>query len=211
MALPEKFVITIGRSFGSGGRDLGRTIAEKLGIEFYDSMLLVKAAERAGFNLAYTRENDEKPPHMLAGIIPFSMGYYPGGWFGHGSGGGGGDIYNAQCDFIHELAQNGPCVIVGRSADYILRDVPELVNIFVHAPEEHCLRRIMARGEADTVENARSLRDRKNKLRREFYNFYTDKEWGRADGYHLSVDSSAMPMDELADFVISFIRKRLER
>lgn len=205
MNLPKQYVITIGRTFGSGGRAVGRLIAEKLGIGFYDKKLLVKAAEKAGLNLEYTEQNDERMPHMLGGIIPFSMGYYPTGWFGAAPASGPDNIYKAQCDFIHELAATEPCVIVGRSADYILRDVPNVVNIFVHAPVEHCAARIVGRGDAANADDARALAERTNKLRANFYNFYTDKRWGAADTYHLCVDSSSMPLDKLVDFIIGFV------
>lgn len=210
MKMPPKYVITVGRSFGSGGRQLGRIIADKLGIEFYDKKLLVKAAEKSGLNHEYARENDERMPRMFGGIIPFSMGYYPSGWFGGSPASGPDSIYNAQCEFIHELANSEPCVIVGRSADYILRDMPNVVNIFVHAPAEVCARRILERGDAATEADAVALAERTNKLRANFYNFYTDKRWGCACSYDLCVDSSVMPLDALADFVIEFVRAKLQ-
>ncbi len=209
MNLPEKYVITIGRSFGSGGRAIGRIIAEKLGIGFYDKKLLVKAAEKSGLNHEYARENDERMPRMFSGIIPFSMGYYPSGWFGGTQASGPDSIYNAQCDFIHELAGSEPCVIVGRSADYILRDMPDVVNIFVHAPVADCARRVLERGEAADMAAAIAMTERTNKLRANFYNFYTDKRWGAAESYDMCVDSSTMPLDSLADFIIEFVRLKL--
>ena len=121
MNLPERYVITIGRTFGSGGRAVGRLVADALGIGFYDKKLLVKAAEKSGLNHQFVCENDERMPRMLGGIIPFSIGSYPSGWFGAAPSSGPDSIYKAQCDFIHELAASEPCVIVGRSADYILR------------------------------------------------------------------------------------------
>lgn len=209
MNLPDKYVITIGRSFGSGGRAVGRIIADRLGIEFYDKKLLTKVAEKSGLNSEYAQENDERMPHMLCGIIPISMGYYSGGWFGSAPASGPDHIYNAQCDFIHEIARAEPCVIVGRSADYILRDLPNVVNIFVHAPLENCARRILDRGDAKSITEAITMAERTNKLRANFYNFYTDKRWGRADSYDLCVDSSTMPLDTLADFIIDFVRIKL--
>ncbi len=208
--LPENYVITIGRSFGSGGRALGKLIADKLGIGFYDKKLLVKAAEKAGYNLEYLEKNDERAPQIMGGVIPFSMGFYPMSWLGD-NGCASDGIYKAQCDFIHELAGTEPCVIVGRSADYILRDVPNVVNIFVHAPKADCARRIVERMESTTEAQAMALAERTNKLRANFYNFYTDKRWGRADSYDLCLDSSLLPLDELADFVIDYVRRRLDK
>lgn len=207
--LPSKYVITIGRTFGSGGRALGRILAEKLGISFYDKQLLVKAAQKAGFDLGYFEENDERAPSIMGGIIPFSMGYYPMSWIGDYSAGSDG-IYKAQCDFIHEIAETEPCVIVGRSADYILRDLDNVVNIFVHAPIEACADRIVERLECKSREQAIALAERTNKLRANFYNFYTDKRWGAASSYDLCLDSSLLPLEDLADLIIEYLKKRLK-
>lgn len=208
--LPDKYVITIGRSFGSGGRALGRMIAERLGIAFYDKMLLVKAAEKAGYNIEYFEQGDERVPRIMGSIIPFSMGFYPMSWVGDSTGGNTDRVYKAQCDFIHDLANGEPCVIVGRSADYVLRDVDNVVNIFVHAPIDECAKRIVGRHDTGTLDEARALAERTNKLRANFYNFYTDKRWGHATSYDLCIDSSTMPLEKLADFIINYIHLRLE-
>ncbi len=209
--LPDKYVITIGRSFGSGGRALGRMIAERLGIAFYDKMLLVKAAEKAGYNIEYFEQGDERVPRIMGSIIPFSMGFYPMSWVGDSTGGNTDRVYKAQCDFIHDLANGEPCVIVGRSADYVLRDVDNVVNIFVHAPIDECAKRIVGRHDTETLDEARALAERTNKLRANFYNFYTDKRWGHATSYDLCIDSSTMPLDKLADFIINYIHLRLDK
>ena len=209
--LPDKYVITIGRTFGSGGRALGRTIADKLGIGFYDKQLLVKAAEKAGYNIEYIEKNDERAPSVMGSSIPFSFGFYPMSWIGNPGGGGSDSTYSAQCDLMHELAESEPCVIVGRSADYVLRDLPNVVNIFVHAPIEECVRRITSRGDVTRETDAKALAERTNKLRANFYNFYTDKRWGYAESYDLCVNSALMPIDALADYVIEFIKQRLDK
>ena len=200
--LPDKYVITIGRTFGSGGRALGRAIADKLGIGFYDKQLLVKAAEKAGYNIEYIEKNDERAPSVMGSSIPFSFGFYPMSWIGNPGGGGSDSTYSAQCDLMHELAESEPCVIVGRSADYVLRDLPNVVNIFVHAPIEECVRRITSRGDVTRETDAKALAERTNKLRANFYNFYTDKRWGYAESYDLCVNSALLPIVALADYVI---------
>lgn len=206
--LPQRYVITIGRTFGSGGRALGRIIAERLGIGFYDKLLLVKAAEKSGYDLHYFTSADERVPKVTGGIIPFSLGFYPMSWLGDAVG-GTDKVYAAQCDFIHDLAAGEPCVIVGRSADYVLRDLPNVVNIFVHAPIDDCARRIVDRGEAPSMQQARTLAEKTNKLRANFYNFYTDKRWGMPCSYDLCLDSSKLPLEDLADIVIAYVRMRL--
>ncbi len=208
--LPAKYVITIGRTFGSGGRALGRAIAEKLGIGFYDKQLLVEAARKAGYNLEYIEKNDERAPSVVGNAFPFAFGFYPMSWIGNPAV-SSESTYNAQCDLMHELAASEPCVIVGRSADYVLRDLPDVVNIFVHAPADECVRRIMDRGDVTRESDALAMAERINKLRANFYNFYTDKRWGHAASYDLCLNSAGIPIDELADFAISFIRRRLEK
>lgn len=209
--LPERYVITIGRTFGSGGRALGRAIADKLGIGFYDKQLLVRAAEKSGYNLEFFERNDERAPSMVSSAIPFSFGFYPMSWIGNTGAGGADSIYNAQCELMHELAAAEPCVIVGRSADYVLRDLPNVVNIFVHAPIDECVRRISSRGDAIREAEARAMAERTNKLRANFYNFYTDKRWGHAASYDLCLNSAGMDIDTLADFAIEFIKQRLDK
>ena len=208
--LPSKYVITIGRSFGSGGRALGRIIADRLGIAFYDKMLPIKAAEKAGYNIEYFEQADERAPKITSSIIPFSMGFYPMSWVGD-TAGSSDRVYKAQCDFMHELAQGDPCVIVGRSADYVLRDVDNVINIFIHAPLDECAKRIVSRNDSHTLEEARALAERTNKLRANFYNFYTDKRWGHATSYDLCLDSSLLPLEDLADIVINYVHRRFDK
>ncbi|MDE6332108.1 MAG: cytidylate kinase-like family protein [Muribaculaceae bacterium] len=208
--MPENYVITVGRSFGSGGHALAEALARYFGIAFYDKELLSSAAEKAGLSQDYFEQNDEREPRYLSGIFAFNMGFNPMHWYSGTSSISGDNIYKAQCDFIRETASKGPCVIVGRTADYVLRDMPNVVNIFVHAPCEECARRIMQRSkEPLTSQQAMTLAQKTNKLRANFYNFYSDKKWGRADSYHLCVDSSSMPFDELVEFVARFVRSRL--
>ena len=190
---------------------LGKIIADRLGINFYDKLLLVKAAEKAGYDLAFFEKADERVPKIMGGIIPFSMGFYPMSWIGDTSAGGTDAVYKAQCDFIHSLAASEPCVIVGRSADYVLRDVPNVVNIFLHAPIENCVDRIIGRMECTDRDQARALAMRTNKLRANFYNFYTDKRWGAAESYDLSFDSSKLPLEQIADIVIDYINRRMAK
>lgn len=207
------YVITIGRTFGSGGRELGRRIAEKLGIPFYDKLLLEKAAEKAGLKHEFMIHNDEKPPKFLGGASPFGLGFYTGGgvsaWFNDPAS-GADTIYKAQSDFIHDIASHGPCVIVGRTADYILRDMPNVINIFVHAPMEDCVERILKRSPELSTNQAKNLAQRTNRLRANFYEFYTDKKWGHPSSYHLTLDSSKLPIDSLADIVIHYLNEKIK-
>ncbi len=197
-------VITIGRQFGSGGRELGRMLAERLGYDFYDKELLFEAARQSGMNPELFKQSDERFPRFLGGIT-FAMGLNPYSLFSGPSTVGDDSVNRAIADCITALGKRGGCVIVGRTADYVLRDNPHCFNIFVHAPIEKRIERILQRGDAKNVADAKVLAERTNKLRANYYNFYTDKTWGDASTYHLSIDSSVAPMERLVDMIISVL------
>lgn len=208
--MENKYVITVGRTFGSGGRVLGRMLAERLGISFYDKRLLLEAAQESGMAPEYFERNDERMPRFISGVFSFAHGYNPMSWYSDPSSISSDSIYKAQCDYIRRVAERESCVIVGRTADYVLRDMPRVVNIFIHAPEDACVARIIERCDAIKPEDARALAGRTNKLRAAFYNFYTDKTWGDARSYDLTIDSSRLPMDRLVDYIIAYLRLRLD-
>lgn len=209
--LPELYTITIGRSFGAGGRAVGRLLADRLGIEYYDKELLVQAASRAGMDCGLFEKNDERAPGFLAGVMPMSMGYSPLAWYAGPGAAGSQAVYTAQSDFIRHLADTRPCVIVGRTADYVLRDRPHVLSVFLHAPEDECIRRILRRDDCQCPDKARQLLRKTNRLRAEFYNFYTDRTWGAADTYHLTLDSSALTTQDTVDTIIEFLKKFLDK
>lgn len=208
-AIDNNFVITIGRQFGSGGRELGKTIASRLGIAYYDKELLHEAARHAGVSKEFFEKSDEKFPSFLSGVLSFSMGFNPITCYSGSTSISDDSVYRSQSDFIHAIAARESCVIVGRTADYILRDHPRCINIFVHAPVEERVRRIMKRGDRTTPEQAKALSDKTNKLRAAYYNFYTDKRWGDAASYDLTIDSSRMTMDAIAAVVQAYVEQRL--
>lgn len=200
--------ITVGRQFGSGGRLIGRAIADALGIDYYDKSLLQEAAKHAGLNPELFERNDEKAPSFFSGLMSYNMGYSSYSLFGGSSSISDDALYRAQTEVIRTLADRGPCVIVGRSADYALRDRSDLVNIFVHAPIEARVKRIMERGDASTPEQARQLAEKTNKLRASYYNFYTDKRWGHASSYDITIDSSKVSIDDAVEIVKHYIELR---
>ena len=120
----QNTVITIGRQFGSGGRELGRTLADAFGFRYYDKELLSEAAKRAGMSPEFFERNDERAPSFINGIFSFSLGLAPSNIYAGSTAISDDSLYRAQSDFIHSLADESPCVIVGRSADYVLRDHP---------------------------------------------------------------------------------------
>ena len=188
-------VITISRQFGSGGRTIGRQVAEKLGIPCYDQELIEQLAEKSGFTKEYIKEHSEYTER--------------GGWLANAlSGRAAGGMTNqdhiwvAQRELILELAAKGPCVMVGRCADYILQGQADCLNVFIHASMENRAERIVKMyGERDDAPEKR-LRD-KDKRRKAYYQFYTDTEWGRAENYHVALDSGALGIDKCVELIAS--------
>lgn len=205
---PRKIIITIGRQFGSGGRELGRRLAARLGIPYFDKELLSRAASNAGVAEEFVTGNDERSPRFLSSVMSFSMGFAPVTWYQNPSTISADSIYTCQSDAIRRIAEEGSCVIVGRSADYVLRGSPGLVSVFVHAPLESCVARIVARGDSLTPDKARRLAKKTNRLRAAYYNFYTDRVWGRADSYDLCFDTSLLPIDDIAAIIADYISRR---
>lgn len=205
---PAPFVITVGRQFGSGGRLLGRALAQKLGIAYYDKELLVESAKLAGVNPDFFTRKDERFPSFLQGLFSFSMGVTPLCYYTGASSISDDGLYKSISQFLLTTAQQKSFVVVGRTSDYILRDHPRCVNIFVHAPEAECVKRILGRCDALTPEKALSMARKTNKWRADYYNFFTDKTWGDARSYDLTLDSSHLGIDEMATLVIHYLRLR---
>lgn len=204
----ENVIITIGRQFGSGGKELGKALSEKLGISFYDKELLYEAARDAGMHPDFFEANDERVPNFINGAIPFSFGVNPMPWHTMPTAISDDRLYQAQSDFIREIARRGSCIIVGRTADYVLRDMPGVVSVFVHADIDDRVDRIIRRHECKDRAEAAKLAKRNDKLRANYYNFYSDKKWGDAASYDLTFSSSRLPICEIADLIVAYVHRR---
>ncbi len=202
------FVITVGRQFGSGGRELARALADELGIAYYDKELLAESAKLAGIEPEFFEQKDERFPSFLHGIFSFTMGVTPMCYYTGGGSITDDSLYKAVSDFLTSEAQKRSFVVVGRTADYILRDHPRVVNLFLHAPMEECVRRITSRQKELTPEKAEAIAKRTNRWRADYYNFFTDKAWGDAKSYDLTIDTSRMPMDKIVQMVKHYLKLR---
>ncbi|MCM1449358.1 MAG: cytidylate kinase-like family protein [Clostridiales bacterium] len=209
MNTEDKFTITIGRQFGSGGRQVGQALARALGIEYYDKELLLEAAKHAGMSPELFERKDEKAPSFFSGMMSYGgmSGYGTYAMFPNTTSISDDSIYRAQSEVIRSLADRSSCVIVGRSADYVLRDHKNVVNLFVHAPIEARVKRIMSRMDAATPDEARQIAEKHDKIRAAFYNFYTDKRWGQASSYDLTIDSSRLSIDDIVAIVKEFLTR----
>lgn len=198
-------VIVIGRQFGSGGRRIGRLLADKLEVPYYDKELLSKAADSLGFDPAIFSEADERRPSAFRTLLQSMYGIADNF---HTTSISGERLYELQSRVITKLAELGPCVIVGRTADYILRDHPGLVSVFLHAPEKWRAEKIVRRGDSQCLEDALVLASRHDHNRENYYNFYTGQHWGRADNYHLSIDASLLPENDVVEIITKFIERK---
>lgn len=200
VSMDKKFVITVGRQYGSGGRELGKMLSEIFGIGYYDKELISEAARRSGLADETFRMNEDRP---LGGLLhALSMGYNFSGGFSQES------IFKIQTDTIYDIASKESCVIVGRCADYVLRDNPRCINLFIYANAAQRAERV-ARRRGITEREAADLISKTDKSRASYYNFYTDKQWGYSTSYHLCVDSSILGLEKTAQHIASFIRDTL--
>ena len=186
-------IVTISREFGSGGRTVGKKLAQKLQIPWYDQEIIEKIAAESGFAEDYIRDRSEYSPHTSWIANAFSERSF--------SGVNNQDaIWMLQRKIILDLAAQGPCVIVGRCADYILRNVADCLRVFIHADFDKRAERIVeVYGETD-VPTEKRLRD-KDKRRAAYYQFYTDTKWGLAQNYHISLDSGTIGIDRCVELL----------
>jgi len=197
----EKKIITISREFGSGGRTMGRKIAEKLGIPFYDKELVDQIAVESGFAPKFVEEHGE---HSPSGSF-FSYAFAPQGVPGIMNGLSTADfLWNIQCNVILQLADQGPCVIVGRNADYILKDRPDALHVYVFADVPYRAERIVRLyGESEKSPEQRLAE--KDKRRRVNYQHYTGRTWGMAQNYDLCLDTGVLGEDYCAEIVVNAV------
>ncbi|MBQ2484243.1 MAG: cytidylate kinase-like family protein [Muribaculaceae bacterium] len=206
----QHYVITIGRQFGCGGREIGRAVAQLLGIGYYDKELLVELAAKSGCDAAYFEAADERRPSFLGNLWSFNVGgYSSANLVGNVGANSIDDIYHAQSQVMRDIADRGSCVIVGRTADYILRDHCTVLSVFVHSTLADRVARIIARGDSDNENAAAQLANKKNQLRADYYNFYTDKRWGEAASYDLSIDSTVLGIEGTAAVIAEWARRSL--
>ncbi len=192
-------IITIGREYGSGGRDIGKELAKRMGVECYDSRLLLMAAEK----------NGELHPEVLASVdekkaSPWLYSMQPE--FNHQAAAlftpVNDTLFRLEADIIRDLAKKGSCIIIGRCADYILRDMPNLRSVFINADLDSRIKRVMERQNLSEKAAASMIR-RIDKERSGYYNFYTDKKWGAAESYDIVMNSSRLGVETCINIIAS--------
>ncbi len=203
------YVVTIGREFGCGAREIGKKVAERLGIPYYDKELLTEAAKSSGVRSDVFEQADERTPNFLTNLFAFNIGYSGNALYVGNGPQAQNSVYAAQSEVIKDLARKSSCVIVGRTADYILRDVANVISIFIHDSLDNRVERMIARGDCNSREEAVKMTQKKNQQRADYYNFYTGKRWRDASSYNLCVDVSQLGVEAAAELIIHYVRVRI--
>ena len=202
-----KTVITLGRQLGSNGKLIGKALAEKLGYKFYDKDLIARVAKESGLSENLFDEMNEKPTTSLLYSLVMGVQSSKGLYYQYNDMLNGDSLFRLQADVIKSIANEGPCIIVGRCADYILRDNPSLIKLFLYASTEERVKTLMARDNMSEKE-ARSAVSKADKRRSNYYNFYTNNSWGNVNNYHLCLDTATLTQEECVDFLYSYIKER---
>ena len=197
-------VVTIARQYGSGGREIGLRVAEKLGVKCYDKELLDRAAKESGICQELFEHHDEKPTNsFLYSLVmdTYSFGYSSGAFtdmpINH-------KVFLAQFDAIKKIASEESCVMVGRCADYALSEHPGTISIFVHADLDKRIDRISRKYELSPAQ-AKDRIQKTDKQRSSYYNYYTSKKWGDANSYHLCLDSGILGIEGCVEMILKAI------
>ena len=198
-------IITIGRQFGSQGREIGEKIAEYFKIPCYDKELLSRAAKESGFCEEMIENHDERPTNsFLYNMVmdTYSFGYNASSFIdmpiSH-------KVFLAQFDTIKKIADEGPCVIVGRCADYALSEYKNCLNIFIYADEASKIKHLCERFSDLNEQKARDMIAKKDKQRQSYYNYYSSKKWGRADSYDLCVNSAKLGVEGTVKLITQYV------
>lgn len=208
--MSNNVVITIARQYGSAGLAIGERIADALGIKFYDKELITMSANQSNINADVLKDIDEKAANSLLYTLalgssiynmPSAIGYnIPIN----------DKLFITQSEIIKRLADESPCVIVGRCADYVLRDYPGRVSVFLYAGTEFRQDQVMKQHNVSATE-ALDLMSKTDRRRMNYYNFYTGRKWGRQENYHMSIDSSALGVEGTAGLIADFVKSYSEK
>jgi len=202
----EKFVINIGRQLGSGGREIGEKLANQLGIAFFDKELIQIASQESGLGREFFEQADEKTSHsIIGGLLGLRSGFademFSNSFLSNEI------LFKIQSDVIREIAEQKSAVFVGRCADYVLKDHPRCLNLFISADTIDRVKRI-SQIQLLPESKAKDYIEKLDKKRASYYNYYSNKIWGAAESYHLCVNSSFLGIDETVSFIREFAEKR---
>ncbi len=199
-------IITISRQFGSGGREIGKSLAERLHVPFYDKEILIRAAQESGISQSLFEDADEQPTNSFLYSWAFAGQPFVGSFAGYNDCITNDKLFALMAETIEKIAKEGSCVIVGRCADYILRDCASTVSVFVHTDMQRRIERVMELNKL-TEEQARNFIKKTDKRRASYYNFYADGKWGLASNYDLSVNSGRLGINRSVEVIQYFVEQ----
>lgn len=205
--MEEKYIISIGRQLGSGGREIAQKLAERLNIPVYDKKLLELAAKETGLDTTVFENADEKESNpFMRGIFALKgvMSTYP---IGLGSCMDGDRLFELQSEVMRHLVEKESCIIIGRCAEYVLRDHPRMHSIFITADIADRVKRIMAH-EGVSETKAKEIAQKGDKMRKAYHDYYANSEWGVAETYDLCINSSRLGIDGCVEIIHRFIENR---
>ena len=197
-------IITIGRQLGSGGRQIGKELAEKLGYKFYDKDIIAEIAKENGLNAALFDGIDEKPTNSFLYALVMGVQSGKGLYYQYNDILNGDNIFRIQADIIKGIAKEGDCVIVGRCADYILRNSENITKIFLYADNSYRIKTLIERNGVSEKE-ASSAIAKADKRRANFYNFYTNQSWGHVENYDITLNTATLSRDAAVDVLLRYI------
>ena len=207
--MEDKFVINIGRQLGSGGKAVGEAVARRLGIGVYDKQLINLAAEQSGLcPEVFERVDEKESRNLFSTLVAYLRSPFVGSEYAGSNVLSNDALFKIQSDVIREVAARESAVFVGRCADYILRENPRCVNVFITADDADRIERIRRR-QGVSAEEARAVMERIDAKRASYYDYYSSRTWGVASTYHLCVDSSVLGIDGTVDFVLEFVERKL--
>ena len=203
--MDKKIVLTVARQFGSGGHDVAKKVSELLDIPFYDREIIGLAAKKSGLSENLFDGLDEKPTTSLLYSLVMGVQSGTGAYWRYGDMTGADNVFRIQSQIIRSIAEKDSCVIVGRCADYILREEERLINVFVRADIDYRTQRIMEK--YDMKEKvALDYINKTDKRRGSFYNFYKNIIWGNVDNYDLSIATDKIGVDKAAQMIVEYIK-----
>ena len=209
--MSENIVITIARQYGSGGREIGEKVAEALGIKHYDENLITLAAREGNLDETVASKADESAANSLLYTLALGSNFF-GSAMNFGYKPPLNDkLFLLQSDVIRRAAEEGSCVIIGRCADYVLREHPRRLSVFVYGDLANRKARVMERHEGITEAQAIDLINKTDRRRSSYYNFYTGNKWGKYDNYHLAVNSSLLGIDKTAEMIANAAKLLMEK
>ncbi len=202
-----KTIITLGRQLGSNGKLIGKALADKLNCKFYDKDLIAKAAKESGLSENLFEGIDEKPTNSLLYALVMGVQSGKGLYYQYNDVLNGDNIFKLQSDIIKKIADEGSCIIVGRCADYILRNDPNLIKLFLYADTDVRAATLMQRNGMSEKEAYAAI-NKADKRRSNYYNFYTNNTWGDVNNYNLCLDTGSLSSDECVDILYEYVMKK---